>query len=500
MDVYWKDDEFPRGYEEKYDRLEVLGKGSFGMVWMAQRLSAPVDEFDDEFVAIKTIKIKDEKATVYAEREIEILKELRHPNVIRLISSSPVQNQARLVIMQLARGPNLHQLIIQRGALGLPLSRLVARHLISAVSYLHGRSVIHRDIKPSNCILANMSVPPTVDYDWFRDDAIWSNEADCEEAVAKSKWKIMLVDFGFARALEDSEVNAPKSKHLRNSIVFEKTGAMPPPIPENGGGDDDGDEDDSEEMDAAHLDKLAEEAAHSMRRKSFEATNEAEEDIMGGTSTTRKRQSGISMSIPEKQPRNSIRKRSSTARHNVRSMSALGTKAYAAPEIRKELRQKTTLDFSKENAAMTECVADYGMIVDAYSVGWTLRVAITGVPPNFTISEYLRERHNVVMASEELAPEDCCCFGSIQSSPVRIRDPSMIPHDATLILSGMTEKKPDKRMTVREAQNHPYVSGGPGEEPYIFPKGDYPSRHGDPVVPLKCAPALSKLTVDYHMQ
>lgn len=139
---------------------------------------------------------------------------------------------------------------------------------------------------------------------------------------------------------------------------------------------------------------------------------------------------------------------------------------------------------------------------DAYSVGWTLRVAITGVPPNFTLSEYMKERESVILDDEDdaVAPPGCCCFfpGSVPPA-VKVRDPSKIPREATLLITSMTEKKPEDRMTVREAQLHPYIAGGAGEEPYNLPQGDYPSNHGDPVVPLTCAPALSKLTIKYHM-
>jgi serine/threonine protein kinase len=126
---------WPSACFQKYERLHVIGKGSFGQVWMSRRKVPAVDEFDDEYVAIKAIQIKNEKSKVYAEREIRILRELRHPNVIRLIQDFPVFNNTRVVVMQLARGPNLHNLVVKRGALGLPLCRLVSRHLIAAVGY-----------------------------------------------------------------------------------------------------------------------------------------------------------------------------------------------------------------------------------------------------------------------------------------------------------------------------------------------------------------------------
>ena len=128
-------DNWPTECTKKYERIQVLGKGSFGMVWMSRRLLPAVDNFDDMYVAIKAIHIKDEKSKIYAEREIRILQELRHPNVIRLIQEYPVVLDTRVVVLQLACGPNLHQLVVKHGAIGLPLCRLISRQLIAAVGY-----------------------------------------------------------------------------------------------------------------------------------------------------------------------------------------------------------------------------------------------------------------------------------------------------------------------------------------------------------------------------
>ena len=96
----------------------------------------------------------------------------------------------------------------------------------------------------------------------------------------------------------------------------------------------------------------------------------------------------------------------------------------------------------------------------------------------------------------------CACFAPVDLPLVRIRDPAMLPRAATLLLTRLTEKKPEKRMTVREAQMDPWIAGGIGKDdpPYELPAGNIPSAHGDPVVPLNCASKLSKFTVQYHMQ
>lgn len=540
------EDDWPDECFDTYQRIDVLGKGSFGLVWLARRKGASKQADDSEapfheFVAIKSIHIKNEKGKVYAEREIRILQELRHPHVIQLLHAYPIHaDKSRVVVMELARGPNLHQLVVKRGALGLPISRLVSRQLISAVAYIHGRAVLHRDIKPSNCILALTSTENIQEeYDWFTDDAIWSNYELGQQAVANCKWKLMLVDFGFARALEIDEIES-QTKKMRNSIVFETTAVPPPekaPTPTSKESkayvprsmyatiDPVGEEDEdlSIEADMKALENIVIKAAENLR-KSFKPTAGSLEQQM--FEEDRPRLSGVSM-MPEgdgqapstPKPRKSFlfgggKNKSSTngarrptmARNRVRSMSALGTKAYAAPEIRKQLRHKNEEDIEKANAAMTECVADYGMIVDAYSVGWTLRVALTGVLPQFTISEYMDEREGVILEApgdeDEISrpPEGCCCFASSELPPVRIRDPSILPAAATLLITRLTEKKPEDRMTVREAQNDPWITGEASDDDphYTLPQGDVPSGHGDPVVPLKCADELSEMTVNYH--
>lgn len=535
------DAEWPEEAENMYERVEVLGRGSFGVVWMACRLSDPENELDDEFVAIKNIEIKEEKGRIYAQREISILREIRHPNVIRLIRAFPIyKNRCQLVAMQMARGPNLQYLVTRRGALGFPLSRLIARHLIAAVSYLHGRAVIHRDIKPTNCILENTELATQEIYDWIGDDMIWSDSAEADKVVASGKFKLMLVDFGFARALDHDEIAQPV-KRMRNSIVNESQGMnleqIAKLVAEEDGQEatrqlrkasivdgaipediekllDGADSDDEIEKETEKEETNGENNGNSEQP----VTNDEEKAEVINDLPIKRRKSYVSMPIPFKEEEtqadppsvkeskdkekekeketirksNNRRQRLSMTRSAVRSMSALGTKAYAAPEIKHQLRNKTRDDIERSLEALTECVADYGMIVDAYSVGWTLRVILTGIPPNVTISKYMRK---VASIHEQAGSTGCLCFKSKAPPPpqLEVRDISELPRSATLLISMLTRTKPENRITVREAQNHPYIRGGLDREPvFELPAGDIPSNCGDPVIPLECAKDLAK--------
>ena len=501
--------DWPDEAEAMYERIEVLGRGSFGVVWMARRIVPPTDEFDDDYVAIKNIEIKEDKGRVYAQREISILSELRHPNVIRLIRAFPIfESRCQLVAMQMARGPNLQYLVTKRGALGLPMSRLIARQLIAAVSYLHGRAVIHRDIKPTNCILENTRIETQDIYDWIGDDVVWSDSAAAESVVASGRYKLMVVDFGFARALDNEEVvHAPR--HMRNSIVNESARLSIDEIAKLVAAEDKAEEAAKQIRRASVIEILPHEIEENPLSDEEKAAIKAAGEASTPAGNTfpvhgRRRQSNVSIPVTiedgtlqnighshlPSSRQHDRRKRQSTTRAKVRSMSALGTKAYAAPEIKNQLRHKNDDDLQRSLEALTECVADYGMIVDAFSVGWTLRVIMTGIPPNVSISQYMRK--NQPTAVVKAVQTGWLCFKKTIAPPpeVRVRDASEIPKDATLLIVMLTKTNPEDRLTVREAQMHPYIQGRQDEDRFSLPAGDIPSKCGDPVVPLKCAKSL----------
>merc|ERR1712113_1026170 len=106
----------------------------------------------------------------------------------------------------------------------------------------------------------------------------------------------------------------------------------------------------------------------------------------------------------------------------------------------------------------------------------------------------MHQRTNAVL-EDEINQEEVVCCGCFKSTPapvVQIRDPAKIPNEATVLITSLTQKNPEDRMTVREAQNEPWIAGGMTEDDKIYkaPEGDYPSQHGDPVVLLDCGPEL----------
>ena len=434
--------DWPAEFEAEYQRVRPLGKGAYGLVWLARRrgteggkedgTAADRSHLDDDppLVAVKRIGTDPNNSTEveYARREIAILAELRHPCVIRLIREYPPASDSVVIAMTLAPGPNLRDLIWDGGALGLCLARLVSRHAVAAVSYLHGRGVIHRDLKPANIVLVRRD--GTGARDVYANETLWAgtegDDLGAEAAASiEARWKAVLVDLGFARALAPADLREGDGRRrLRSSIVMESE---------------------------AIADQVGKDA------------EEAEIEIRWGSVAPSRRNLSVAPS-----------------RRNLR-MSALGTIAFAAPEIKYKARSKDAI----ANAdVLSSAVADYGMTADAYSMGITIREMLTGVPSHVQdIAGYIRDENSLLVKLFT-----CCSRRPGEGKRhMTYRLPSALPGDASRLVKDLTIKKEEERSSVRQAQANTWICGREGEAKYELPMGDNPSKHGDPVNFLKCA-------------
>ena len=219
-------DDWPIQADDDYTRIRILGEGAFGQVWLAK--SKEQDENGvHALVAIKGVSIANENDGATAEREIAILAEMDHPNIIRLLHDYEPASAAakgRYMTLSYINGSDLGVLLEERGALGLPLAQLVARDLISAVSYMHVRGVMHRDIKPDNIMLEGCKEGKE---QWIYDDVMWENKK-----IKPGRFKAVLIDLGFARATsaddyqsQDGNKRQMMNKH-KSRYIFKAKSAV----------------------------------------------------------------------------------------------------------------------------------------------------------------------------------------------------------------------------------------------------------------------------------
>ena len=128
---------------------DKIGEGAFGSVRLG------INKQTNEKVAIKILersKLKKIEDLIRFEREIEILKKLKHPNIVQLYCVIETERQIYL-IMEYLKGIELFQYIILKKRLSEEEACIYFQQIISGIEYLHKLKIAHRDIKPENMIV-----------------------------------------------------------------------------------------------------------------------------------------------------------------------------------------------------------------------------------------------------------------------------------------------------------------------------------------------------------
>ncbi|CBN76109.1 n/a [Ectocarpus siliculosus] len=129
--------------EDLYETISVIGKGSVGMISKVKHRQTGVE------YALKTIQLEKISRSMLKEmrNEIEILKRLDHPNIIRAIETFESDKEVYLV-MRLCTGGDLHR----RAPYAESAVVDIITKLLSATWYMHQQGIVHRDLKLENVV------------------------------------------------------------------------------------------------------------------------------------------------------------------------------------------------------------------------------------------------------------------------------------------------------------------------------------------------------------
>lgn len=137
-----------------YEMECTIGKGNFAVVKLATHIVTKTK------VAIKIIDktqlTEDNLKKIF--REIQIMKLLRHPHIIRLYQVMETDRMLYLVT-EYASGGEIFDHLVAHGRMNEREARRKFRQIVSAVAYCHSRHVVHRDLKAENLLLdANLNI------------------------------------------------------------------------------------------------------------------------------------------------------------------------------------------------------------------------------------------------------------------------------------------------------------------------------------------------------
>eukprot|EP01097_Dermamoeba_algensis_P000143 TRINITY_DN1050_c0_g1_i2.p1 TRINITY_DN1050_c0_g1~~TRINITY_DN1050_c0_g1_i2.p1 ORF type:complete len:363 (-),score=106.35 TRINITY_DN1050_c0_g1_i2:267-1355(-) len=137
----------PTPVQESYDFIKKIGSGAFSIVHEA------TNKKTGERVAIKVVKksaLQGEEI-VTLKREVENLRKLNHPNILKLFDVFESADEVYLV-MELVDGQELFDKIIEKGNYSEKDASLIIRQIVAAIDYLHSQGIAHRDLKPENLL------------------------------------------------------------------------------------------------------------------------------------------------------------------------------------------------------------------------------------------------------------------------------------------------------------------------------------------------------------
>ncbi|KAM6052620.1 serine/threonine-protein kinase ULK1 isoform 5-T5 [Chlamydotis macqueenii] len=165
----------------EFSRKDLIGHGAFAVVFKGRHKEKPELE-----VAVKCINKKNlAKSQTLLGKEIKILKELKHENIVALYDFQELANSVYLV-MEYCNGGDLADYLHTMRTLSEDTIRLFLQQIAGAMKMLHSKGIIHRDLKPQNILLSYVG----------------------GRKSNPNNIRIKIADFGFARYLQSNMMAA----------------------------------------------------------------------------------------------------------------------------------------------------------------------------------------------------------------------------------------------------------------------------------------------------
>lgn len=139
---------------ESYEKLELIGEGTYSKVYYGRH------RVSSHPVALKVIELNaEEGAPATALREIAFMRELSHPNIVKLLEVIHTERLLVLVFEHLEC--DLKNFLDSRSSMGKKLGSLEVKsflfQILQGIKFCHENRILHRDLKPQNVLVASAS-------------------------------------------------------------------------------------------------------------------------------------------------------------------------------------------------------------------------------------------------------------------------------------------------------------------------------------------------------
>lgn len=146
---------------EDFQKIEKIGEGTYGVVYKGR------NKVTGQIVAMKKIRLEsdDEGIPSTAIREISLLKELKHPNIVSLEDVLMEENRLYLIFEFLSMDLKKYMDTLPAEKMMDPdLVKSYMYQITAAMLFCHKRRVLHRDLKPQNLLINKEGLIKVADF------------------------------------------------------------------------------------------------------------------------------------------------------------------------------------------------------------------------------------------------------------------------------------------------------------------------------------------------
>ena len=133
---------------ERYQKIEKIGEGTYGVVYRAK------DQLTNEIIALKKIRLEheDEGVPSTAIREISLLKECQHENIVKIKDIVHEENKLYIIFEFLDQDLKKH-LEVNGAPLSPAACKSFLHQMLKGIALCHSNRILHRDLKPQNLLI-----------------------------------------------------------------------------------------------------------------------------------------------------------------------------------------------------------------------------------------------------------------------------------------------------------------------------------------------------------
>jgi serine/threonine protein kinase len=191
----------------RYLLSDKIGEGAFSSVYKAY------DSKESRYLAIKIINKSNMKPDQINStlKEIAIMRQLNHPNIVKLYSYQNSSNSKYcFLFLEYVAGGEIFNQIIKYTYFSENLTRHILRQIAFAVKYLHDNGIVHRDIKPENLLFEPSPLIERTKDEQLKARRISDDNNKVDEGIFSIEngsggiGMVKLADFGLSTLLQSS--------------------------------------------------------------------------------------------------------------------------------------------------------------------------------------------------------------------------------------------------------------------------------------------------------